>query len=470
MNALRPWRYFILLGGIIVAGCAVGPDYQRPATALPAQYNESASATEQDTVAVTRDWWKLFNDATLNELMEKALQNNADVQLAVARMEEADAALRATGAALFPEIDLGASGTRSRSSVLAATPLPPGTPVIRKNIRATVGTAFELDFWGKLRRASEAARAQVLASRYAKDTVELTLAGLIVQSYLSLRALDAQIILSRNTLSNRQAALTLTQHRADGGIASELDVQLAEGARAVIAAQIIDLEQQRALAQHQLAFLSGSFDLKVSENDLRQLPVPPLPPPGLPSSLLESRPDVRQAEAQLIAANAKIGVAKAAYFPSISLTGNYGGESKALSDLFKPGAKIWSTGIGLNLPIFDAGRISAQVDQARAQQKQAIASYQRSLQNAFKDVNDALVTVRQTTAGEVELEARQRAAEKALALSEIRYKAGYSAYLEVLDAQRTLNEASLALVRNRQARLSATVDLFKAIGGGWSDI
>ncbi len=462
--------YFALIGTALVVGCAMGPDYRRPATVLPAQYGEASSDTEPDSVPITRDWWKLFNDATLNELVEKALQNNTDVQLAVARMEEADAALRVTGAALFPEIDLGASGTRSRSSVLTATPLPPGTPVIRKNIRATVGTAFELDFWGKLRRTSEAARAQVLVSRYAKDTVELTLAGAVTQAYLALRALDAQIILSSDTLKNREAALTLTQNRAHGGIASELDVQLAEGARATMAAQIIDLEQQRSLMQHQLAFLSGALDLTLSASDLRQLPVPPVPPPGLPSTLLAARPDVRQAEAQLIAANAKIGVAKAALFPSISLTGNYGGESQALADISKPGAKIWSSGISLNLPIFDAGRLSAQVDQAKAQQKQAVISYQRSLQSAFKDVNDALAIVRQTTEGEKALEARQRAAEKALALSETRYKAGYSAYLEVLDAQRSLNDASLALVRNRQARLSATVDLFKALGGGWTDI
>lgn len=466
----RRHLYFTFIGTALLSACALGPDYQRPANTLPAQYGEANPNAEQDSIPVVRDWWKLFKDPTLNELVEKALQNNADIQLAVARMEEADAALRATGAALFPEIDLGASGSRSRSSTFTATPLPPGTPIIRKNIRATVGTVFELDFWGKLRRTSEAARAQLLATRYAKNTVELTLAGTLTQSYLALRALDAQILLSRDTLKNREAALTLTQNRADGGIASELDVQQAEGARATMAAQIIDLEQQRALMEHQLAFLSGGLDLKLNTDDLRQLPIPPVPPSGLPSSLLESRPDVRQAEAQLIAANAKIGVAKAALFPSISLTGNYGAESQALADLSKPGAKIWSTGIGLNLPIFDAGRLSAQVDQARAQQKQAVASYQRALQNAFKDVNDALVTVRQTSEGEKALEARLRAAERTLALSETRYKSGYSAFLEVLDAQRNLNDASLAFVRNRQARLAATVDLFKALGGGWTDI
>lgn len=455
-------------GALLLAGCAVGPDYSRPATSLPARYGEAAPDAATEAAPVSRAWWKLFKDPTLDELVEQALRNNTDVRLAVARIEEADAALREAGAALLPEVDLGGSGSRSRVSEMAATPIPANAPVIRQSFKATLSSAFELDFWGKLRRGSEAARAQALASRHAKDTVDLTLAGLVAQNFLSLRALDAQLAVSRETLTNREATLTLTRHRTENGIASQLDVQQAEGARAALAAQIADLLQQRALVEHQLALLAGTMDLKLADGDVRQLPLPPAPPAGLPSTLLEARPDVREAEARLAAANARIGVAKAALFPSISLTGSLGGESKELSDLFKSGAHIWSAGFGLTLPIFDAGRLSARVDQASAQQKQALASYQRTIENAFKEVNDALVTVRQTAEGEQALEARLQAARKALALAEARYKAGYSPYLEVLDAQRTLNDASLSFIRNRQARLSAAVGLFKAMGGGWS--
>ena len=451
----------------LLSGCTVGPDYQRPNTGVPGQYTETDAAATAQTV--NREWWKLFRDPVLDDLVAQALMGNADLRQAAARVEEADAVLRQTGAALFPEFDVGASDVRSRSSTTNAVPLPASVPAVQDKMRLTVGTSFELDFWGKLRRASESARASALASRYGRDTLALTLAGLVTQSYTALRGLDAQVKVSTETLASRDSALSIAQTRLNNGLASALDLRQVEGARAAAAAQVADLVQQRALAEHQLALLTGRMDLKLPAGDLDKLPVPPLPPAGLPSSLLEARPDVRQAEAQLVAANARIGVAKAALFPSISLTGLLGGESAQLAGLLSAPSRIWTAGFGLNLPIFDAGRIEAQVDQATAQQKQALAAYQKAIQNAFKDVNDALVNLRQSAEKETELDAQVKAAARALKLADARYQAGYSPYLEVLDSQRTLNDATLSLLRNRQARLAATADLFRALGGGWRD-
>ena len=448
----------------LLAGCAVGPDYKRPDSAMPTQYTEADLPGAAQ--AVNREWWKLYRDPVLDELVAQALAANADLQQAAARVEEADAVMRQTGAALFPEIDAGASDMRTRSSSTDAAPL--GTlPAVQEKMRMTVGTSFELDFWGKLRRASESARASYLATSYGRDTLALTLAGLVTQGYAALRTLDAQIKVSNETLASRDAALKIVQTRFNSGLSSELDLRQAEGAQAAAVAQVADLVQQRALAEHQLALLTGRMALKLPAGDLDKLPLPPIPPAGLPSSLLEARPDVRQAEAQLAAANARIGVAKAYLFPSISLTGLLGGESAQLAGLLSSPSKIWTAGFGLNLPIFDAGRLSAQVDQATAQQKQALAAYQKAVQSAFKDVNDALVSLRQSAEKEKALDAQVKAAARALKLAEARYQSGYSPYLEVLDSQRTLNDATLSLLRNRQARLSASADLFRALGGGW---
>jgi multidrug efflux system outer membrane protein len=230
---------------------------------------------------------------------------------------------------------------------------------------------------------------------------------------------------------------------------------------------LAELTKLRAITLHQLAVLTGTLDLKLSTAEIESLPIPPTPPAGLPSSLLEARPDVRQAEQQLISANANIGVAKAALYPTISLTAALGGESLALSDVLKSAARIWTGGLTLHLPIFDSGKTGAQVEQASAKQKQALADYERAVQNAFREVNDALISVRQSAEREFALNESQVAAKKALEISKNRYQSGYSAYLEVLDAQRVYNEAALAFVQSRQARLVATVELFKALGGGW---
>jgi len=464
---MRPTLVALCAALLLGACAAVGPDYERLATGLPGAYPD-APADLAAAAAVPAEWWKLYGDQRLDELVAGALARNADMRIAVARIEEADANLREAGAAFLPEVDLVATPARSRISNQTANPIPASVPLVRNNVRLALSTAFELDFWGKLRRALEATRALALGSRYAREVVTLSLAGLTTQAYFSLRSLDAQIALTRTTLESREEALTFVRNRARGGIASDLDVNQAELARADTSVQLKDLLRQRSLILHQLGSLTGRLDLALPSGDLLTLPMPPLPPAGLPSTLLQRRPDVLQAEQQLIAVNAQIGIARAAMFPTISLTSYLGLESSGLSTLLGSGAGIWSLGFGLTLPIFDAGRYAARTQAAEARQKQAVGGYQKVVETAFREVADALTTLQQTEASEQDLQLRAKAARNALRLARLRYEAGYSAYLEVLDTQRTANDAELTFLRNRQSRLAASVDLMKALGGGWS--
>lgn len=468
INSIKPIS--IVIAALFLPGCqSIWPDYMRPKVDMPAQYVEASQQHAGET-QIANNWWTLYQDETLNDLVNKTLQNNQDIKLAVARIEEADAAMREIGAALLPQVDLDAGAKRSRVSEAGANQQFSSNP--RNNFNLQLGTTFELDFWGKLSRAKESARAQAMSTRYAKDTVALSLTGLVASNYLTLRSLESQITLAEQNLKSRDESLALTKRRLEGGIVSALDVYQAEVASADLSAQLADLRRLKSLVLHQLAVLTGDLNLVVnglntSVADLTTLPVPPVPPVGLPSSLLETRPDVRQAEALMVAANANIAVAKAALYPSISLTASLGGESMELGDILKSAARIWTGGLSLYLPIFDAGKLDARVDQASAKQKQALASYEGAIQSAFREVNDALVSLRQQTEREAALFKSRQAAEKSLKLSENRYQSGYSAYIDVLDAQRVYNDAGLAFVQARQARLIATVDLFKALGGGW---
>lgn len=460
------------LAALALAGCTVvGPDYRRPDQALPERFvdvmpTDVAVAGAPDT-ALPADWWTLYRDPALDALVGAVLARNPDVRLAIAQVEEAEAALREAYAVLVPQVDLGASTTRSRITSLGATPVPPSVPLARSDQRIALSTAFELDLWGKLRRGAEAVDAQLAASRYARDVVALSLAGTTAQSWFALRSLDAQIAVTRESVQTRTESLEVVRARARGGVVSDLDVNQAEAARAEAALQLIELQRQRAAVERQLGALTGQPGLRVPAGDLRAMPVPPLPPAGLPSTLLDRRPDIRQAEAALQAANARIGVARAAMLPTISLTGSFGGQSAELSDLLRSGARIWSLGFGLTLPIFDAGRLQARAEQAEARQRQALAGYQKSIETAFREVGDALTNSERSAAAEGDLQARLDAARNSTRLARARYESGYSGYLELLDALRTQNDAELALIRNRQARLGYSVDLMKSLGGGW---
>lgn len=452
---------------LILAACApVGPDYRRPDLDVPKAYVEQPP--EAATLsAVPAQWWRLYNDATLDRLVAAGLAQGTDVRLAIARIEEAAALMREANATLLPEID--ASGTAARSGASTQTPaVRAGALASVSNFALAANTAFELDFWGRLRRLREAAQAQYTATTYARDVVALTVSGAIARSYFNVRSLDAQITVSNESLAAADDSVDITRRRADAGIASELDVYQAQGNRSQIAAQIKELRRLRAVALHQLGVLAAEPALELAAADLRAIPAPPLPPAGLPSALLERRPDLRQAEASLIAANAQIGVARAAQLPTISLTASLGVQSDHLSHLLSAGSGIWSIGVGLLGPVIDWGRYAARTEQAEARARQAEVLYEQSMQTAFRDVSDALSNVGLAADTEQDLNARVEYASNSLRLATQRYEAGYSAYIEVLDAQRTLNDAQLALVRNRQSFLAFTVDLMNALGGGWT--
>ena len=454
-----------LLLALLLAGCTtVGPDYQRPEMPLPAEF---PTKTEETGPSVALDWWRLYGDATLDQLVASVRGNNADLRIAAAQVEEAQAVVRQARAALFPEVTGSFTRTRSRVGTLTAPPPVASSPLERNDARLIASTAFEIDFWGRFARASEAARASLIGSQLAREVVALTLGGLTAQTYFGLRSLDAQIAVLDNSLKLRQESLDIARARAASGLASELDVHQAQGALSDALVQRREAVRSRALLERQLAQLSGRLDWKIVSGDLFALPVPPTPPAGLPSSLLERRPDIRAAEQSMIAANAQIGAARAARFPAVSLTGFLGGQSAAVEDIASSG--VWGLGLGITLPLFDAGRRTAVEDQAAARYRQTLASWQRSVEGAFREVSDALVNLEHTSASEADLLERVQAARNALELSQIRYQTGYSPYLEVLDAQRTANDAELAFVRNRQARLAFSVDLMKALGGGWTE-
>ena len=458
---MRPAFLVATAAAALLAACAVGPDYQRPALPLPAQFpggtDTSASAE------VPQQWWTVYGQPELDRLVAQALERNRDIEQAVARVEQADALARQAGAALLPRVDLGANAGRARISPLSFPP----NGATGNQFQLGLSASFEIDFWGKLRRTREAARAALLASAYARDTVGLTIAALTTQAWFGLHSLDEQIVLTRSTLQTREEGLRLLGLRLQGGTGSQLDVEQAEGLRAASAVLLRDLQRQRALAQTQLAVLTGQLDLVLPEATLASLPAPPQPPAGLPSALLERRPDVRSAEQQLAAASARIGAARAEQLPSITLTGNVGYESSELSDLLKSPSRVWSIGAGLAQPLFDGGRLAARTDQAAAAYRESQGAYRGVVEDAFKDVADALANLQAAKGSQEDLASADRAASNALRLARARYDVGYSGYLDLLDAQRSASAAQLDVVRNRQIQLSASVDLFRALGGGW---
>ena len=453
----------------LLSGCQIWPDYKRADVGLPASYSATLDADNNNlAAAIPKDWWVLYQDPLLSEYVTNALKNNTSIQMAVAKIEESDAYAREVGAAVLPQFNLTSSAVKNRVTELGQFPVFGGSP-IQNSFALGVGTVFELDFWGKVRRARESATALALSNRYSRDTVALSLSSLVASQYFLICSLDAQTAITQSNLKSRQDSLDLTQKRFNGGIVSALDVHQSEVIVYNLQVQLPELARQRAIAEHQLAVLTGVLDLTVPVSDLKGLPLPPMPPLGLPSTILEARPDVQQAEQQLVAASANIGVAKAALYPTISLTGSFGGSSALLSNLLKSGARVWTLGLDLALPIFDSGRLNSKVDQITAKQKQALATYTETIQTAFKETNDALVNVRQYHEREQILENAKVASTKALDIAKTRYKSGYSAYLDVLEAERNQNDISLSYVQARQARLIASVDLIKALGGGWQD-
>lgn len=457
-----------LLLSAVLSGCQVlGPLYQRPASPLPEQFQETAAPNETQHAAL-QQWWTLLNDPVLNALEEKAIANNGDVQLAVARIEQADAQVREIAGNLLPTVTLDSTNTRNRITAAGANPVFGINP--RNDFKLAFNASIELDVWGKLKTANAGTRANLLATQYAKETVRWSLVSLVASHYLAVRSIDAQLAANADNIKTAEESLAMTRQQLNAGVSAVLDVHQAELVVTNLQAQALELQRLRSISEHQLGLLTNDFSVRIASGSLMQLPIPPAPPEGLPSTLMEARPDVRQAEQQLVYASANLGLAKAALYPTFSLTGAYGGESLALSDLFSSPARIFSFGFAASLPIFNGGRLNAKVEQASAVQKQAVIGYQNTLRTAFTEVNDALVNGRRYR--EVETVAQQRVNITAniLQVADNRYKAGYSSYLEVLDAQRNYNAATQTLVQSRQNTLAASIALFKALGGGWSSL
>jgi multidrug efflux system outer membrane protein len=463
-SALAP-----LLLAAWLAGCmTVGPDYRKPEVQVPAAWPGQST----DAPIAVR-WWSLYSDPHLDLLVEEALAHNTDLRVAAARVDEARAQLTIARADRLPEVTAGATASRNRFSQNSALAFPGFSPEYN-DYTATLNASWEIDFWGKYRRATEAARAELLASESARDAVQLSLAATVARAYFNLRALDAQVEITRQRIDTRSQALDLEKIRFDAGEASELQYRQTEAETLAAKALLPLLEQQQALQESALAVLLGRSPRALLESGvergaaLEALALPPAVPAGLPSDLLARRPDVYQAEQVLVAANARIGVARAAYYPSISLTGAFGFESDSLSNLFSAPARLWQFSASAAQTVFDAGRTSGRVDTATARREQILAQYQGLVQNAFREVKDALVTSRKSAERLAAEQTRVAALRTSLRLATMRYHAGEASLIEALDAERSLLDADLDRVAAQREQLAATADLFQALGGGWT--
>jgi multidrug efflux system outer membrane protein len=452
----------VTLAALALSACASGgARYERPPVAMPPSYSAPASAE-----GVAGAWWALFRDPALDRLVVEALAANQDLALASARVDEARALAGLAESERWPEISLTADAARTRMSPDAAV-LPPGASLERNTFRIAPALSFELDFWGRLRRLSAAARAELLATEEARRNVRLAVASDVAFAYFELVALDRQLAVARETLASRRESVRLQRVRFDIGAGSQLDLSQAEAELSATEATVPVLVRQVRQTENVLAVLLGRVGGSVGRAGALEALAPPDVPVGLPSELLARRPDILAAEQRLIAAHARIGAARAAYFPSIALTGYAGSESPDLAHLLSAGTGIWQAAVSLVQPIFNAGKVRRQVQAARARERQELAVYTGAVQAGFAEVEDALVA-RTTSLSERQALARQVEHLAAAArLARRRHEVGDSSYLEVLDAERSLLRAELDLAAARRDELFASVGLFKALGGGW---
>lgn len=450
-------RALLIVLSCALASCAaVGPNYQKPVVAVPEQWYGVDGTSSSKSIAETA-WFDLFGDPVLRSLIEEALKNSYDARIAAARVEEARARYGIAGAARYPDVDyrVRAGFGREGGDTGAA-------------VAANVGAGWELDLWGRIRRLNEAARAQYLASEEGRRAVQLALVSEVATAYFDLRELDAELIITRKTVSAFQNTVDLFDNRLRGGTASGLETSRAEALLANAAAQIPLIERDIIATENQLNVLMGRMPGPIARGAaLAEQPLPADVPAGLPAALLLRRPDVRAAEQALIAANANIGVAEAAFYPTLSLTGLLGVQSSDLSELFTEG-RVWNIQAGLLGPIFNAGRLRDQRRVAVAQFDQALAQYEQSVTRALADASTSIVTLEKLAAAEEARDRALRANEEAVRLVNLRYESGFSAYFEVLDAMQQLFIAQNNLARTRRDRLVALVQLYRALGGGWA--
>ena len=465
-------RLFIAVVLLLLTwSCTMGPNYKRPVVATPAAYRgaDTASPAGAGSLADVK-WFDLFQDATLTKLVTVALEQNFDLRIAAERVLQARAIYGITRADQLPSVDASADVVATRFSQAGANrAIRAGDDSDVTYTQAGFSLGWELDVWGRVRRLTESARAQYLATEEARRGVVTTLVADVTNTYLTLRALDLELEIARRTHDIAVNGLRLTEARRDRGVATALDVRQAEQLLYTAGGRIASIEREIALTEHALTLLLGQLPGDVPRGRaLEAFATPPAVPAGLPSALLERRPDIRQAEQELIAANARIGVAKAEFFPRISLTGFLGAQSRALSDLLTAPARIWTAAAGASVPVFDAGRRRGNVRLAEAVQRELVVNYQRAIYTAFREVSDALTGYSRTSAQRAEQERLVEALRASTKLSTQRYEGGVDSYLQVLDAQRNLFQGELDLARLRRQELTAVVQLYRALGGGWS--
>ncbi len=460
---MRVARIAAVATAVALTACA-STDTRLPAVDVPVPTTTHVAGIEQ--------WWTQFNDPQLTTLIDEALTANLDLRLAVARIDEARANLRLARSSLYPSLDADFGASRARRSQSTDFAFP--GPQISNTFSGGLQAAYEVDLWGRLASGRNAAQAQLLATRYSAETVRTSLAAQVASTYFSLRAFDAELQIARDTLGTRAENIKLQKQRFDAGLVSEYEVRLSEAERSSVAAVIPALERAIAQTEAALAVLAGRSAREVYTpmvargKELATIAAALEVPAGLPADLLARRPDIQQAEANLLAASARIDEARAQYFPSLILTGRFGGESSDLTDLFSAPARVWSIAGNLLQPIIGAARIGAQVDAATSRRDQAEIGYVQSVQAAFRDAHNALIAHRSAREVFVAQDERRTQLIDALRLSDLRYKSGYSSFIDVLDNQRNLLDAERARVNALRDRQTALVDLYKALGGGWS--
>ena len=453
---------------VLLASCTVGPRYQRPAVDVPETYRGPDHPSAGLTTEPLGDarWWTVFQDPQLQELIRIALLQNYDVRIAATRVLEAQAQLGITRADQLPSVSGGANITSQRNPQVANR-----FPAYETNTgELNLSVIWNLDFWGKYRRATEAARANLLGSEWGRRAVLDTVISNVASAYFQLRALDLQLEISQHTLASRQDSLHLTQVLAQNGSASDLDVRQAEQLVYTASETIPDLERAIQQQENLISILVGKNPGPIARGrGITEQPNPLSVPSGLPSALLERRPDIREAEENLIAANAEIGVAKAAYYPDISLTGTGGFQSDALTRLFTGPAGLWNAGASLTQPLFQGGRLRSNLKLSQAQQQQELLTYQRVVQEAFREVSDSLIGYQKGREFREQQGLLTTAAQGAARLSDIRYRGGTASYLEVLTNETNYFSAELNLAQAELNERLALVQLYQALGGGWQE-
>lgn len=455
---------------IFLSGCMVGPDYQRPAVPTPDVFRSSFPSTAPDAQSIgDLKWFEVFKDEQLQELIRTALVQNYDLRDAIARVDAARANLGITQADQYPNIGIGANVNSVEFSRRGEFSLPNGTSRERTYSSVFLDLfTFEIDIWGRLRRATEAARAQLLSTDWTRKTVMTTLVSDVATAYFNLLEQDTELVIAKDTLASRQESLRLIRAQQQGGVATLLDVRQAEQL-VYGAAQIIpDSERLIEQTENQISFLLGRNPGPVTRGrSLTDQQILPEVPAGLPSALLERRPDIQAAEQTLISANANIGVAKAAYFPQITLTGEFGYQSTALASLFANSRRVWTFVPQITQPIFAGGRIVAGVELAEAQQRSALAQYVGAIQAGFRDVSNALVQYQKIRIIRAERESLVTALQDRKRLAYMRYQGGVDTMLNALTADQDLFTAELSLAQAKRDELLSVVQLYKALGGGW---